>query len=78
MTTDHNKDIGAIFREGGQIDSALEAAAREAISRHKQLGKPMPVWRDGKTVLISPEELGANVRRLSKTPNNAQGTSHPL
>ena len=74
MTTDHDKDIGAIFREGVQIDRALETAAREAISRHKQLGEPIPVWRDGKTVLISPEELETKMIQVSKTPNDAQGT----
>ena len=59
MTTQNNKDIGAIFREGVLIDRALETAAREAILRHKQLGQPMTVWQDGKTVLVAPEELEA-------------------
>jgi hypothetical protein len=59
MSTDHNKDIAAIFRDGVLIDRAIEAAAREAILRHKQLGQPVPVWRDGKTVFVSPEELEA-------------------
>jgi hypothetical protein len=60
--TDDVKDIEAIFREGVQIDRALETATREAILRHKQLGLPMPVWRDGKTVLVTPEELEAKIQ----------------
>ena len=59
MTTHSDQNIGAIFREGAQIGRALETAAREAILRHKQLGHPIPIWRDGKTVLVSPEELEA-------------------
>jgi hypothetical protein len=59
MTQDHDKDIDAIFREGTPIDRAMQAATRDAIKRHKQAGLPMLVWRDGQTVLMSPEELEA-------------------
>ena len=65
MTIDIDKDIGAIFREGVHIDCALKAAAREAILRHKQLGQPIPIWRDGKTVLVSAEELEAKLQAAS-------------
>jgi hypothetical protein len=59
MTQDNGKDIDAIFREGTLIDRAMQAATREAIKQHKQAGLPMVVWRDGQTVLMSPEELEA-------------------
>ena len=59
MTQDEPKDIEAIFRDGTLIDRAMLAATREAIKQHKQAGLPMVVWRDGQTVLISPEELEA-------------------
>jgi hypothetical protein len=59
MTQDNDKDITAIFRDGTQIKRALQAATREAIRQHKQAGLPMVVWRDGQTVLMSPEELEA-------------------
>ena len=65
MSTDHNKDIAAIFRDGVLIDRAIEAAARKALLRHKQLGQPVPVWRDGKTVFVAPEELEAEWRDAS-------------
>ncbi|MCY2989105.1 MAG: hypothetical protein NTY19_14715 [Planctomycetota bacterium] len=57
MSTDLKQNIGDVFREGTPIDRALEAATRAAIVRHKQSGQPMPVWRDGKTIMISAEEL---------------------
>jgi hypothetical protein len=59
MTQDEPKDIEAIFRDGTLIDRAMQAATREAIRQHKQAGLPMIVWRDGQTVLISPEQLEA-------------------
>lgn len=59
MTQNEPKDIDAIFRDGTLIDRAMQTATREAIKHHKQAGLPMVVWRDGQTVLISPEEMEA-------------------
>lgn len=57
MSTDLKQSISDVFRDGTPIDHALETAARAALVRHKQCAQPMPVWRDGKTIMISPEEL---------------------
>ena len=57
MANKEEKDISKIFREGTLIDEAIRAAGREAIIQLKQKGQPLVVWRDGKTVLIPPEEL---------------------
>jgi virulence-associated protein VagC len=51
------KDIHAIFREGTEIDKAIRKAARLAWLAHKREGLPIPVWKDGKTVWIPPEEI---------------------
>jgi virulence-associated protein VagC len=51
------KDINAIFREGTEIDKAIRKAARLAWLAHKREGLPIPVWKDGKTVWIPPEEI---------------------
>ena len=51
------KDIGRLFRERKPIDEALNAAAREAVKRHRQQGQPLVVCRNGQPVLISPEEV---------------------
>ena len=42
---------------GTPIDEAMSAAFRDAVLRHKQLGQPLVVWRDGKTVWIPPDEI---------------------
>lgn len=57
MDSNKRKDIGAIFREGVEIDKAFEAAEKEAILQHRQSGHPIPVWQNGRTVLMSPDEL---------------------
>jgi hypothetical protein len=51
------RDISRIISEGTPIDNAIIAAAKRAIIEHKQKGQPLVVWRDGKTVLIPPDEL---------------------
>ena len=52
-----SKDIGAIFEEGTAVDRALAAAYAEAALRHKRMGVPLVVWRDGAVALIPPEEI---------------------
>ncbi len=40
-----------------QITEALQQAARDAWRRHKALGQPIVVWRDGEVIVVSPEEI---------------------
>lgn len=62
-------DIDKLFDDGQLIDEALARAGREARLRHKQLGVPLVVWRDGKVVEIPPEEIVVD-------PPEESGTSH--
>ena len=43
-------DIAAILE-------AMRRGVREALARHKQAGNPVAVWREGRVVLIPPEEI---------------------
>jgi len=49
LFTTHGKEIEEIFRR----------AVRHALWRHKRLGQPVAAWRDGKVVIIPPEEIPA-------------------
>ena len=57
MANESEKDIGRLFRERKPIDEALNAAARDAVKRHRQQGQPVVVCRNGQTVLISADEV---------------------
>lgn len=57
MKTDKRKNIDELFRQGDPIDRAMRMAARDARLLHKRMGQPMPVWQDGRTVWIPPEEI---------------------
>lgn len=51
------RDIGRIIREGTAIDRAMVAAQRRVILRHRQLGIPLVLWRDGQVVEVDPETV---------------------
>ena len=41
----------------GKIISAVRKAVRAAVREHKLLGNSIAIWRDGKVVVIPPEEI---------------------
>lgn len=49
--------IDRAFAEGTPIDEALIEAVREARRRHKEAGKPVAEWRDGKLCWVAPENI---------------------
>lgn len=51
------KTIGEIMRDGTLIDNAMQQAAREALTRYKRAGVPVPMWREGKIVWIKPKDI---------------------
>ena len=57
MAIGQNRDINKAFEEGTPIDDALNEAVRDAVRLHKRMGQPLAVWRDGKTVWLSAEEV---------------------
>jgi len=49
------QDIFAKY--GEEITKACERAVREALRKHKQAGNPVAVARDGKVILLQPDEI---------------------
>ena len=37
-----------------KAEAALKKAVRGVVEQHKKSGRPLAVWKNGKTVLISP------------------------
>ncbi|MFH1245149.1 MAG: hypothetical protein V1662_01555 [Candidatus Omnitrophota bacterium] len=37
-----------------KAEAALKKAVRQVVERHKQTGRPLVVWQNGKVVRISP------------------------
>ena len=36
---------------------ALKEAVKGVVSRHKKTGRPLVIWKNGKTVRISPDKV---------------------
>ena len=51
------RDIRKILLETDLADRAINKAVREAVLRHKLLGQPIVVSRDGKVIWIPAEEI---------------------
>jgi hypothetical protein len=46
------------FKEQAEaIERILQAAVRRELSIHKRLGNPIAIWKDGKVVVVPPEEI---------------------
>ncbi|HEY2415325.1 MAG TPA: hypothetical protein VGI40_23985 [Pirellulaceae bacterium] len=50
-------EIGERLSDSERVTEAVREAGREARLKHKQLGVPIVVWRDGQVVEIPPEEI---------------------
>lgn len=50
-------EISKIFNDADAVKAAIQTGINAALLRHKQLGKPICVWRNDKVVWISPENI---------------------
>jgi hypothetical protein len=39
------------------IELILQEGVRQALLIHKRLGNPIAIWKDGKVVMVPPEEI---------------------
>ena len=67
MTEDRIVDIDALIAQGEPIRDAIRRGAREAMKRHIKAGVPMVSQKDGKTVMLSPEELKKMLAETEQT-----------
>jgi hypothetical protein len=51
------RSFDELIRDDALIDGAIEQGVRDALREHKLFGNPIAVVRDGRVVLIPPEEI---------------------
>ena len=63
MTTSRDSEPTPLERveDLPRILKAMTEAVREALLRHKRLGNPVAVWREGRVVWLRPEEIPAEM-----------------
>jgi hypothetical protein len=57
MSTKEPKDVRAIMLDGKAIQQAQRESWIKTLDRHKRLGHPIVVWRDGEVVWIPAAEI---------------------
>lgn len=55
------KSIPDLIHDRPLIQKALRGAVQDALRVHKLLGHPIVIWRDGKVVVVPPEEIELEV-----------------
>ncbi len=57
MSTRIDTDNPSFVDFGKDVEKALQRAVRQALLMHKRIGNPIAIWRDGRVVIIPPEEI---------------------
>jgi len=57
MTTEIKLTKRLFIDHGEDIERILQRAVNHAVLMHKRLGNPIAAWKDGKVVIILPEEI---------------------
>lgn len=64
-----NQPITSIWRDTDEILRRARLGVREAVRDHALAGNPVAAWRDNKVVMLSPEQVLAELsRRRKPTP----------
>ena len=57
MTTKPQLPENLLLAYSEDIQTAIRRAVRHALLMHKRAGNPIAEWRDGRVVIIPPEEI---------------------
>jgi hypothetical protein len=58
--------IDDLFADGRAIDLALRLGVRDALERHKRLGQRVATWRNGRVVILEPEEIPIDLPKMRR------------
>lgn len=50
-------EISRVFNDDNAVRTAIQTGINAALLKHKKLGHPICVWREGKVVWIAPENI---------------------
>ena len=57
MSTEIKLTKRLFIDHGKDIERVLQRAVHDALRMHKRLGNPIATWKDGKVVIVPPEEI---------------------
>ncbi len=69
--TTPTQQVADVLEDTRQVTQRLAVAVREALLDHKRAGNPVAIWRDGKVVIVPPDEI--IIEGAGHTKNGANG-----
>jgi len=57
MSTESKIPEKLFLTHGKEIEEILRRAVQHALLMHKRAGNPIATWKDGKVVIVPPEEI---------------------
>ncbi len=57
MTPRRAREIEAVMRDDKAVNQAFVAAYRRTVLRHRRLGLPLVVWKDGQVIEVSADDV---------------------
>jgi hypothetical protein len=57
------------IRLSSKIDAGVKAAITQAIEKHRKLGQSISIWRDGKVITLTAEQISPIVIKNRVTTN---------
>jgi hypothetical protein len=61
-----------LLEEAEPLTAAARHAVREALTVHKKLGNSIVVWRDGRVIIVPPDEIQLDPPRSNGGPVDTQ------
>lgn len=71
MKSNGKPTITELMRDTESIQQAMREGVQEALRVHKLLGHPIAIGRDGKVVIVPPEEIEVELNGATKLPDSA-------
>lgn len=66
---DENNQKFALTELYQKIDAGVKFAVADAIEKHRRLGQSICIWKDGKIVTLTPDQIPENPQ-VTKSSNN--------
>ena len=68
MRRGSRREYASVLDDTRQVTRRFTVAVREALLDHKRAGNPVRIWRDGKVVIVPPEEIRVPGEQNEETP----------
>ena len=56
-THGQDRSLGHIFNDTEEVTRRFKQAVHDALLDHKRAGNPVAIWRDGKVIIVPPDEI---------------------